>query len=148
MKQRKNLLLLLLITCTTGFMACSKDKKNENEEKVHEIESQYENTADDFNEGVEAQKKLDETPVITSSEENDLATKELQKYVSIHRDLVKKYKATGDNKYKEQALAIEKKAAEVQEKLSKAQYQPQSRQIRATGDLFLEMDASVADLRN
>lgn len=148
MKQRKNLLLILLAAFTIGFVACSKEKKNENEEKVREIESQYENTADDFNDNTQDEQKLEEVPVITTSNENDLATKELRKYVTIHRDLVKKYKATGDHKYKEQALIIEEKAAVVQKKLSSSQYQAKSPQIRANGDLFLEMDASIADLRN
>ncbi len=149
MKLRARLPLFLYALLTVIFLiSCTKEKKDEDKEKLREVEMQYENTDSDFSDSAADEGKLDEIKVIESSDENELATRELKKCVTMHRDLVKKYKATGDAKYKDQAHLIEQKAAGIQEKLRKAEYQPKSGQITRTGDLFLDMEASIADLAN
>ncbi len=151
-------MVALAIALASILPSCNNEKKageeqktpieKEAEDKVLEIESQYESTSDDFNEGENITQELEKIETIKTSDENDQATKELRKFVTIHRDLVKKYKATGNADFKEQALVVEEKARKIQEKLSNSQYQARSPQIRENGDLFLEMDASIKDLRN
>lgn len=134
----------------TGLLSCSKEKKDETEKNTPTIEKQHEDTGDDFNNNSESEneQKLEEIEVIQNRNETDLAIKELRRCVTIHRDLVKKYKATGKVEYKNQALSVESKAKKIQEKLKGAKYQPHSPQIKETGDLFTELEESMLDLAN
>lgn len=145
-------LILFLGLSLTG---CKNSKNSDsNESDLHnaeDIEQQYDDTSDDFASDPEANAtdnhQIEEIPAVQESNEMEIALNQMKKDVAILRDLLKKYRATGEEKYKIQSRTIANKALRVEEKIEKGTYHPDNAQHTEAFLLFDEFRNALNELQ-
>lgn len=148
--------LLLALAVTAGLLcACSKEKKAESSEPQTEQTDDFAPSSGETPDAAEpseeetrkAAEAIEHIDKVKDFGEMDVAIKGLQHDVAVLQDLLKKYRATGEAKYKEQAQAIAEKARAIQEKIREAGVLPQGKQMVNAGDLFGELEKAMAEFQ-
>lgn len=147
---------LALVLATGLLCACSKEKKTEESsepqtESAEDIERSYKDQIKDalpssevVDKAVEA---IDHLELVKDQDEMKIAVEGLRQDVVILQDLLKKYRATGEEKFKQQAMTIALKAREIQKKIREAGVVPEGKQMTEAGDLFGELEKAWAELQ-
>lgn len=157
LKYRMNPHLLPALALASGLLcACSKERKMENGEPQvdkTEVPGHVEGKGEDGNalpssEAIDrASQVIKHLDVVKNQDEMKVAVESLSQNVALLQDLLKKYRATGEEKFKRQALEVAQKANEIREKIRKADVVPEGRRMTEAGDLFGELEKAWSELQ-
>lgn len=140
--------------------ACSKEKKSASSpagpdtlrtEDIRTIERQYDQQPQSLPPEAQGESSLnqavDQIDRLENQDEMQVAIQALHKDVAMIQDLLKKYRATGQASYKEQALVLLRQARRIQEKVRSAAVIPEGENMVNAGDLFRLIDNAWAELQ-